>query len=77
MSVFALLSASELEQIKSLFNEKEKELSVAVAKVETLTSQLEEVRNGRPHGMNGDYGYSSPATLELEKLRKEVAVSTC
>ncbi|XP_077288148.1 ankyrin-repeat, SH3-domain, and Proline-rich-region containing Protein isoform X5 [Arctopsyche grandis] len=58
---------SDLESIRALFNEKEKELSVAVAKVEELTRQLEEVRRGRapPRGQ-------PPAALELDKLRREL-----
>lgn len=64
-----LIAASDLESIRALFNEKEKELSVAVAKVEELTRQLEEVRRGRapPRGQ-------PPAALELDKLRRELMV---
>ncbi|KAI4501055.1 hypothetical protein M0802_003858 [Mischocyttarus mexicanus] len=40
---------SDLDCIRALFNEKEKELSLAVAKVEELTRQLEELR-GRQNG---------------------------
>ncbi|XP_077288146.1 ankyrin-repeat, SH3-domain, and Proline-rich-region containing Protein isoform X3 [Arctopsyche grandis] len=59
--------SNDLESIRALFNEKEKELSVAVAKVEELTRQLEEVRRGRapPRGQ-------PPAALELDKLRREL-----
>lgn len=61
--------------IKSLFNEKEKELAMAVSKVEELTTQLEEIRSGRINGLNsGDNRNNSPAYLELEKLRKELMV---
>ena len=61
--------------IKSLFNEKEKELSMAVTKVEELTKQLEELRNGRINGLPpGDNRNNSPAFLELDKLRKELMV---
>ena len=65
-----------MEQIKSLFNEKEKELTLAVSKVEDLTLQLDELRNGRMNGLaGGEYNNNSPAFLELEKLRKELMVS--
>lgn len=68
-----LFAATELETIRALFNEKEKELSVAVAKVDVLTRQLEEVRRGRQQ--IGVDNVMSPAALELDKLRKELLVS--
>ncbi|XP_051153725.1 apoptosis-stimulating of p53 protein 2 [Leptopilina boulardi] len=64
---------SDLDCIRALFNEKEKELSLAVAKVEELTRQLEELR-GR-HSLNGNnIGVHLPtsASTELEKLRREL-----
>ncbi|KAK4886337.1 hypothetical protein RN001_002608 [Aquatica leii] len=58
---------SDLESIRALFNEKEKELSMAVAKVEELTRQLEELRRGRSRDQE------PPASaLELDKLRREL-----
>lgn len=62
-----------MESIRALFNEKEKELSVAVAKVEELTLQLEELQRGR----NSNSGQMPPssAAVELEKLRAELMVS--
>ena len=61
-----------MEKIKALFNEKEKELSLAVAKVEDLTRQLDDLRTGR----NGDVSTINTTTsVELEKLRNEIAVS--
>ncbi|KAL6260266.1 hypothetical protein P5V15_007799 [Pogonomyrmex californicus] len=78
---------SDLDCIRALFNEKEKELSVAVAKVEELTRQLEELR-GRQNapagggsagsiggGLTGAAGNGhlvTPASAELEKLRREL-----
>uniref|UniRef100_A0A2A4J8N4 SH3 domain-containing protein n=2 Tax=Heliothis virescens TaxID=7102 RepID=A0A2A4J8N4_HELVI len=56
---------SDLESIRALFNEKEKELSVAVAKVEELTRQLEELRRGRVQP-------APPSAHELDKLRREL-----
>ncbi|XP_073946165.1 ankyrin-repeat, SH3-domain, and Proline-rich-region containing Protein isoform X3 [Choristoneura fumiferana] len=56
---------SDLESIRALFNEKEKELSVAVAKVEELTRQLEELRRGRAQPV-------PPSAHELDKLRREL-----
>ncbi|XP_053978224.1 alpha-protein kinase 1 isoform X2 [Hylaeus volcanicus] len=81
---------SDLDCIRALFNEKEKELSLAVAKVEELTRQLEELRgrqnaagtgagNGGAGGVGGGgvggagSGHlSTPASAELEKLRREL-----
>ena len=39
---------TDLESIRLLFNEKEKELAMAVAKVDELTAQLEELRSELP-----------------------------
>jgi len=67
---FAL--ADELESVRSLFMEKEKELAIAVAKVESLTQQLDKQRQG--------WSQTSPSRekthqqLELERLRKELMV---
>jgi len=61
---------SELESIKALFNEKEKELSVAVAKVEGLTEQLEELRRGST--TTNDNRNKTPAHNELDKLKQEL-----
>jgi len=88
--VLSLFAASDLDCIRALFNEKEKELSLAVAKVEELTRQLEELRGrqNNPIGSGtvgsiggGLTGTSSnghlvtPASAELEKLRRELMVS--
>lgn len=62
--------ASDLESIRALFNEKEKELTMAVAKVDELTRQLEDVQTGRGHSQP-----ASPASMELDKLRAELLVS--
>ncbi|KAL9958716.1 hypothetical protein ACROYT_G035766 [Oculina patagonica] len=62
--------AEELDDVRSLFMEKEKELAIAVAKVESLTQQLDKQRKG--------WSQSSPSRekthqeLELERLRKEL-----
>lgn len=60
---------SDLDSIRALFNEKEKELSLAVAKVDELTRQLEELRRGC-----GPTAAPQPsaAALELDKLRREL-----
>ncbi|XP_071572241.1 uncharacterized protein [Temnothorax nylanderi] len=78
---------SDLDCIRALFNEKEKELSLAVAKVEELTRQLEELRGrqnapagggsagsigGGLTGATGNGHLVTPASAELEKLRREL-----
>lgn len=90
----SLFAASDLDCIRALFNEKEKELSLAVAKVEELTRQLEELRGrqnavgtGAGGGSTGSLGGGltsatsnghlvTPASAELEKLRRELMVSS-
>lgn len=72
-------TGNDLDSIRALFSEKEKELSLAVAKVEALTRQLEELRRDR-RGLslitnNGNNQQPpSPAARELEKLRRELMV---
>jgi len=58
---------NDLDSIRLMFNEKEKELSMAVTKVDELTSQLEQLRSGK---LNFNY---PPQVVELEKLRRELA----
>ncbi|XP_077994095.1 apoptosis-stimulating of p53 protein 2-like isoform X2 [Glandiceps talaboti] len=65
---------SELETIRQLFNEKEKELALAVAKVEDLTDQLEVLRKGKLNGLNDNSAHTSSAVVEIERLRKELLI---
>ena len=74
-NIVTAFSGAELDQIKGLFNEKEKELSLAVGKVDELSRQLEDIRKGRLNGFNVDSKLTTPALVELEKLRKELLVS--
>ncbi|XP_076306026.1 apoptosis-stimulating of p53 protein 2-like isoform X2 [Tachypleus tridentatus] len=69
-------NGAELESVRALFNEKEKELSLAVAKVEDLTRQLEELRRGNVNGLKTSNNVSPPAALELEKLKRELVYRT-
>lgn len=71
MKLEQLISDSELEAVKALFTEKEKELVMAVAKVEQLTQQLEDIRKERAVQKNGE---KSAAAIELEKLKQELMV---
>ncbi|XP_058456651.1 uncharacterized protein LOC131434037 [Malaya genurostris] len=65
---------NDLDTIRALFSEKEKELTLAVAKVEALTRQLEELRRDRKGSLNLLSGLSSTsaAAVELEKMRNEL-----
>ena len=67
-----VFSAEELDSIRSLFMEKEKELAIAVAKVESLTQQLDKQRQGVSHSSPGDE--KTHQQLQLERLRKELMV---
>lgn len=50
--LYTLNPGNDLDSIRALFSEKEKELSLAVAKVEALTKQLEELRRDRRGPLN-------------------------
>ncbi|XP_038066826.1 apoptosis-stimulating of p53 protein 1-like isoform X2 [Patiria miniata] len=63
--------STELDSVRTLFAQKEKELAQAVAKVEELSQQLEQLKHGNLNGINGDV-YKSPANEELDRLRKEL-----
>jgi len=79
-----LCLGNDLDSIRALFSEKEKELSLAVAKVEALTRQLEELRRDRrcpvnllaTNGNGATQALPPQASRELEKLRRELMVST-
>ncbi|CAK8687916.1 unnamed protein product [Clavelina lepadiformis] len=75
--------STELEAVRSLFEEKQMELSTAMSKVQDLTTQLDELRKGRLLSSNIANGsvFSSTTdrgnenqTTELEKLQKEMAI---
>ncbi|XP_004867490.1 apoptosis-stimulating of p53 protein 2 isoform X1 [Heterocephalus glaber] len=58
----------EIEQMNSLFQQKQRELVLAVSKVEELTRQLEMLKNGRIDGQHD----SQSAVAELDWLYKEL-----
>ncbi|XP_038589770.1 apoptosis-stimulating of p53 protein 2-like [Micropterus salmoides] len=66
----------EIEQMTGLFQQKQRELLVAVSRVEELSDQLEALRSSRleppppPHHHNSSS--SSSSTAELERLYKEL-----
>ncbi|XP_059159043.1 apoptosis-stimulating of p53 protein 1-like [Physella acuta] len=63
---------TELEAVKALFNEKEKELAMAVARVDQLTRQLKDLKSGVGKGLLGTK--QANAAIELEKLRRELLI---
>ncbi|XP_063698364.1 apoptosis-stimulating of p53 protein 1 [Culicoides brevitarsis] len=65
--------SNDLDSIRALFSEKEKELSLAVAKVDVLTRQLEELRRDRrgPLALIQP-GNTMATSKELENLRREL-----
>ncbi|KAM4693550.1 apoptosis-stimulating of p53 protein 2 isoform 3-T4 [Discoglossus pictus] len=58
----------EIEQMNNVFQQKQKELVVAVSKVEELSRQLEMLKNGRIEG----YHDNQSAVAELDRLYKEL-----
>uniref|UniRef100_A0A6I8PQM0 Tumor protein p53 binding protein 2 n=1 Tax=Ornithorhynchus anatinus TaxID=9258 RepID=A0A6I8PQM0_ORNAN len=58
----------EIEQMNSLFQQKQRELVVAVSKVEELTRQLEMLKNGKIDG----YHDNQSVVAELDRLYKEL-----
>ena len=78
--------AADLTSIRALFNEKEKELSMAAAQVEELTRQLDQFQQQQQQaGMVGHSSYQQNAhpgskayfvQLHLERLRAELMVPT-
>ncbi|GFR82601.1 apoptosis-stimulating of p53 protein 1 [Elysia marginata] len=68
----------ELDAVKAVFNEKEKELAMAVARVDRLNRQLQELRSGNSSNTTGGGGAldnkQAAVAAELEKLRKELLI---
>lgn len=58
----------EIEQMNNLFQQKQRELVLAVSKVEELTRQLEMLKNGRIDGHHDNQS----AVAELDRLYKEL-----
>lgn len=68
--------AAEIEQVSSLFQEKQAELQAAVLRVEQLSLQLEDLRRGKLNGIQTALGgqVTGTAALELRKLYQELQV---
>lgn len=73
---FKIHEGNDLDSIRALFSEKEKELSLAVAKVDILTRQLEDLRRDRrgPLALLQP-GNTMAVSKELENLRRELMVN--
>uniref|UniRef100_A0A4W6D100 Protein phosphatase 1, regulatory subunit 13Bb n=1 Tax=Lates calcarifer TaxID=8187 RepID=A0A4W6D100_LATCA len=66
----------EIEQVSSLFQEKQAELQAAVLRVEQLSLQLEDLRRGKLNGIQTALGgqVTGAAALELRKLYQELQI---
>ncbi|XP_060947755.1 protein phosphatase 1, regulatory subunit 13Bb [Limanda limanda] len=66
----------EIEQVSSLFQEKQAELQSAVLRVEQLSVQLEDLRRGKLNGIQTVLGgqVTGVAALELRKLYQELQI---
>uniref|UniRef100_A0A3B4WKS0 Tumor protein p53 binding protein, 2b n=1 Tax=Seriola lalandi dorsalis TaxID=1841481 RepID=A0A3B4WKS0_SERLL len=70
----------EIEQMTGLFQQKQRELLVAVARVEELSDQLEVLRSNRlepplpPPPRHHHHHHNTSSTAELERLYKELQV---
>lgn len=71
MSVSSSLSVvEEIEQMNNLFQQKQRELVVAVSKVEELSRQLEMLKNGKMDSFHDNQS----SVAELDRLYKELQV---
>uniref|UniRef100_A0A3P9LLD3 Protein phosphatase 1 regulatory subunit 13B n=1 Tax=Oryzias latipes TaxID=8090 RepID=A0A3P9LLD3_ORYLA len=68
--------SAEIEQVNSLFQEKQAELQSAVLRVEQLSVQLEDLRRGKLNGVQTGLGgqVTGAAALELRKLFQELQI---
>uniref|UniRef100_A0A8C7YZG1 Protein phosphatase 1, regulatory subunit 13Bb n=1 Tax=Oryzias sinensis TaxID=183150 RepID=A0A8C7YZG1_9TELE len=68
--------SAEIEQVSSLFQEKQAELQSAVLRVEQLSVQLEDLRRGKLNGVQTGLGgqVTGAAALELRKLFQELQI---
>lgn len=60
----------EIEQMNNLFQQKQRELVVAVSKVEELSRQLEMLKNGKMDALHDNQS----AVAELDRLYRELQV---
>lgn len=64
------VSVEQVEQMNSLLLQKQKELVVAVSKVEELSKQLETLKNGQLDALHSNQS----SVAELDRLYRELQV---
>lgn len=67
------IAVEEIEQMNSLFQQKQRELVMAVSKVEELSRQLEILKNGKMDPFHNNQS----SVAELDCLYKELQVKYC
>lgn len=73
-SLVLLSPVEEIEQLSELFQQKQRELLLAVSRVEELSEQLEALRSNRPEVPPSLYYHHSTSKAELTRLYKELQV---
>ena len=68
-------TGSELETLKLLFKEKERELSVALNKIDTLTKQLDDIHNNSNKKKNHATNNNNSLLLDSENFKQELLVN--
>ena len=69
------VSVEEIEQMTGLFQQKQRELLVAVSRVDELSDQLEALRSNRlEHPLPPPHHHGNSSTAELERLYQELQV---
>lgn len=69
------VSVEEIEQMTGLFQQKQRELLVAVSRVDELSDQLEALRSNRlEHPLPPPHHHSTSSTADLERLYQELQV---
>ncbi|XP_011610979.1 apoptosis-stimulating of p53 protein 2-like isoform X2 [Takifugu rubripes] len=66
----------EIEQLSELFQQKQRELLLAVSRVEELSDQLEALKSNRLEVLPPHYYHHSTSTAELKRLYKELQLKT-
>ena len=69
-----ILLVTELDAVRSLFSEKEKELNVAVTNSTKLAQQLDDLKHGKTHGFIKELPEFTHSQQELDRLKQEIMV---
>lgn len=73
-SLVLLSPVEEIEQLSELFQQKQRELLLAVSRVEELSDQLEALKSNRLEVLPPHHYHHSTSTAELKRLYKELQV---